>query len=114
MEENDDLAIGFLTGTAEGTREAARLQETHLSRRCRRESIRELVPVPKPVPAAESNVSSLVYSDPRLRSAEIKWNTSISNHLGDGQDIRPSLLLALLNVIRFKGYDHCPIPSPPP
>ena len=46
MEENDDLAIGFLTGTAEGTREAARLQETHLSRRCRRESIRELVPVP--------------------------------------------------------------------
>ena len=32
MEENDDLAIGFLTGTAEGTREAARLQETHLER----------------------------------------------------------------------------------
>ena len=30
MEENGDLAIGFLTGTAEGTREAARLQETHL------------------------------------------------------------------------------------
>ena len=30
MEENDDLAIGFLTGTAEGTREAARLQERHL------------------------------------------------------------------------------------
>ena len=30
MEENGDLAIGFLTGTAEGTREAARLHEAHL------------------------------------------------------------------------------------
>ena len=104
MVENGDLAIGFLTGTAEGTREAARLQETHLSRRCRRESIRELVPVPKPVPATESNVSPLVYSDPRLRSAEIKWNTSISNHLWRWSRYDINIIISIISSHKSSSY----------
>ena len=69
-----------------------------------RDSILEPVPVSKPVPAAESNVSPLVYSDPRLRSAEIKWNTSISDHLWRWSRYDINIIISIISSHKSSSY----------